>query len=65
MLLLKAIATEFVDEEITWEGPRDALVQREFLERVRILDFKNDNKIVDQLIKKLLVHVKFIGEIIV
>ncbi|XP_078170465.1 F-box/LRR-repeat protein At4g14103-like isoform X2 [Carex rostrata] len=48
--------TEFVDEE-------DALVQREFLKTVRIVGFKNNNEFVNQLINKLLLHVKIIGEI--
>ncbi|XP_078154372.1 uncharacterized protein LOC144549492 [Carex rostrata] len=54
---------EFLDEETTQEGPRDAFVQREFLKTVRIVGFKNDNGFVDQLINKLLAHVKIIGEI--
>ncbi|XP_078170463.1 F-box/LRR-repeat protein At4g14103-like isoform X1 [Carex rostrata] len=54
--------TEFL-EEITQEGPGDAFVQREFLKIVRIVEFKNDNEFVDQLINKLLLHVKIIGEI--
>ncbi|XP_078154569.1 F-box protein At4g22280-like [Carex rostrata] len=58
-----AHVTEFVDEEITQEGLGDALVQREFLKTVRIVGFKNGNGFVDQLINKLLVHVKIVGEI--
>ncbi|XP_078153509.1 F-box/LRR-repeat protein At4g14103-like [Carex rostrata] len=59
------VVTEFVEEEATQEGPRDALVQREFLKTVIIVGCNNDNGFVDQLINKLLVHVKIIGEIIV
>ncbi|XP_078169647.1 F-box/LRR-repeat protein At4g14103-like [Carex rostrata] len=55
--------TEFVDEEITQEGHEYALVQREFLKAVRIVGFKNNNEFVNQLINKLLLHVKIIGEI--
>ncbi|XP_078153964.1 RNI-like superfamily protein [Carex rostrata] len=48
---------------VTPEGPSNALLQREFLKTVRIVGFKNDNEFVDQLINKLSVHVKIIGEI--
>ncbi|XP_078154570.1 F-box protein At4g22280-like [Carex rostrata] len=61
----QARVMKFIDEEITQEGSGDILVQREFLKTVRIVGFKNDNGFVDQLINKLLVHVKIIGEIIV
>ncbi|XP_078154369.1 F-box protein At4g22280-like isoform X2 [Carex rostrata] len=46
--------------EITKEGPRDALVQREYLQTVRI---SGHYRVFDQLINKLLAHVKIIGEI--
>ncbi|XP_078158191.1 putative disease resistance protein RGA3 [Carex rostrata] len=61
----KVCTTEFLDEETTQEGLRDAFVQREFLKTIRIVGFENDNGYVDQLINKLLAHVNIIGEIIV
>ncbi|XP_078153274.1 uncharacterized protein LOC144548472 [Carex rostrata] len=58
---------QFLDEEATREGPRDALVQREFLKTVRIKQYMdiyiNDNGFVDRLINKLFAHIKIIGEI--
>ncbi|XP_078153134.1 F-box protein At4g22280-like [Carex rostrata] len=58
---------QFLDEEATREGPRDALVQREFLKTVRIGEYMdryiNDNGFVDRLIKKLFAHIKIIGKI--
>ncbi|XP_078181508.1 F-box protein At4g09920-like [Carex rostrata] len=56
---------ELLDEETTTEEPRDTLVQREFLKTVRIVGYKTDDGFVDQLINKLLVHVKIIGNIII
>ena len=56
---------ELLDEETTMEEPRDTLVQREFLKTVRIVGYKTDDGFADQLINKLLVHVKIIGNIII
>ncbi|XP_078182323.1 F-box protein At4g22280-like [Carex rostrata] len=57
--------TEFLEDETALEGPRDALVQREFLKTVRIVGFQNDNGFVDRLINMLLIHVKIIGDIVI
>ena len=65
LLLQKRRAKKISDKEATQEEPRDAFVHREFLKTVRIIKYENNNEFVDQIINKLLAHVKVIGNIVI